>query len=303
MLREASHKYPQIIKYLIAWGLYICGANAFVGLATVYMLDELGIGGFQATVLIATVLIFTVPGALLTGRLRRVAGNLKRANCIVVFAWLVVICTVPLLLQGEPTTTLKDKYNVSIVKEEDSLGPDCAADDAFDLSELSDDEKFTRAPKAFTSLVIWVEAVIWGLLIGLIYPLNTALMAEIIPGGNEAAWFGVKVFASKALSWAPPLLYTAVNELKDSKTAILVMIPFVLFGFILSLTLDLDKARDDIRDTMHLRHGNAALEAELGDAGMVSKIGAVAPTVVAELEKEEEEDRAEEEDRRNSMNA
>jgi UMF1 family MFS transporter len=55
-------------------------------------------------------------------------------------------------------------------------------------------------------------AVGWGFCLGMYYPLTKAIYAMIIPRGQETELAGFYKYCSQVLSWAPPLVFTIINE-------------------------------------------------------------------------------------------
>ncbi|CAK9077198.1 Autophagy-related protein 22 [Durusdinium trenchii] len=234
MIKLCFTTYKQVGIYLIMYSTGVTGASAVVALAPTYLLSELGLGGFSIQVLSALTLIFTIPGALVISRLARKLGDLRKANLFFIVYWLVIVALVPVFLVGEPD-------------------PDATPDDA-DFCVAEDDEFFARKPKGISSFMGYVFAVLWGVGIGAIFPINVALFSELVPGGSETAFFGVRTFASKVFAFLPPLLYTAINEATDKpRLSILGVMPFLIIGTFFAWLLDLDKAKEEIQDTLVLR--------------------------------------------------
>jgi len=235
-IRNCFRSYRQLGIFLFAYSFYISGANALIGLATSYLLTELGISGFDLQILIGISLIFTIPGALLSNYAARKLGSLKRLTQAIVLLWILIVISIPILLVGEedPDPT---QLEAAVCAVEDSI-------------------VVARRPKGFSGIAVYLEAVFWGLGLGSIYPVNWSLAAELVPGGKEAGFFGLKTFSGKVFSALPPILFATINEATDNaRLAISSMLPFLLIGFFILAFLDMDKAREEISNTLHLRHG------------------------------------------------
>lgn len=59
----------------------------------------------------------------------------------------------------------------------------------------------------------YAHAVVWGVLLGWVYPTEKTLFCTIISKGPEAELMGVYICSCQVLSWLPPLMFTVMNEL------------------------------------------------------------------------------------------
>lgn len=59
---------------------------------------------------------------------------------------------------------------------------------------------------------IFIMCPLWGICLGWLHPLNTAVFCTIIPKGQETELMGLYIFAWNIISWLPPLLFTILNE-------------------------------------------------------------------------------------------
>jgi len=59
-------------------------------------------------------------------------------------------------------------------------------------------------------------AMLWGILIGWVYPTEKTLYVTIIPRGQEAELMGTYICCGQILSWLPPLIFSVMNEMEFS---------------------------------------------------------------------------------------
>lgn len=241
MIIQCFYKYNQIGLYMIQYATGVTGASTIVSLASTYLLSIVGTSAFNVQVITGITLVMTIPGALLTTRLSKMFGDLRRTNLFITAYWIIIIILVPFLITGE-----------------DDPDPD-------DSSEYCEDgEVYARKPTALGTIMQYVFAMFWGLGIGSIYPVNVAWFAEMVPGSQETAFFGLRTFASKCFAFLPPLLYTLINETasdENKKFCLYAILPFLGIGFVATYLVNMDKAREEIADTLHKRyHENGEIE-------------------------------------------
>lgn len=102
----------------------------------------------------------------------------------------------------------------------------------------------------------YAHAVVWGVLLGWVYPTEKTLFCTIISKGSEAELMGVYICSCQVLSWLPPLMFTAMNELGISMRIGLFSLNFYFFLSFLLLFLIGD-------------YGNAVHHAQFIDEGNV----------------------------------
>jgi len=234
------NKYNQIGLYMIQYSTAVTAASAIVGLASGYLLSEVGFGSFVVQVVTGIVLFMTVPGAYLVTKLAKKVGDLRKLNLLIIIAWIFAVGLAPFLMRGQDASpeTINDEF--------------CSA---------AESEVLAREPTGLASVMVYIFAAVWGFLIGCIFPAQLALFSEIVPAGQETSFMGLRTFASKIFAWAPPLLYTVINETagKDEKRfALLSITPFQVVGLFFLWLMSLEKATEEIEDTLHLRHKNQA---------------------------------------------
>ena len=82
-----------------------------------------------------------------------------------------------------------------------------------------------------------------------------AFFASLVPGGQEATFTGMYIFANKVLDWLPPLLFVVINQATGS--LMIAMYGSVLFFVVTAATvlysIDIDKAAVEIKGSMTKR--------------------------------------------------
>jgi len=58
----------------------------------------------------------------------------------------------------------------------------------------------------------YICGMFWGFWIGQYYPLHKLIYSLIVPAGQEAELAGLWRYCTQILSWAPPLVFTLLNE-------------------------------------------------------------------------------------------
>lgn len=97
--------------------------------------------------------------------------------------------------------------------------------------------------------------------------LMKSLFVELMPGGKEAEYFGVRSFAMKFVQWLPPLIFMSVQELTARETGeadldlgmVCAAVPLVFISLIILLTIDMDKGRRAILPSQSKRMSLARL--------------------------------------------
>jgi UMF1 family MFS transporter len=103
---------------------------------------------------------------------------------------------------------------------------------------------------AYAALHSKTEAIALGIAIGLVIggsqALARSLWAQMIPRGQEAAFFGLYQICNRGTSWMAPLVFTiVVNATGSFRQAILSIIFFFVVGTALLLFTDTGKARSE----------------------------------------------------------
>jgi len=237
-------EFPQVGIFFLQYCCAIAGTQSIIGLIATYLLSETGIEPFKLQVVTLLVLVFTIPGSLAVDFLNKRLGDLRKVNLLVLLLGIVITVLSPVVLRGEVDLDPRD------VETEF-----CAAEDPANI---------TRKALPVTNVFVWLAAPVFGVFIGAVFATNIALFANLVPGGKEASMFSLRIFFGKLLSWSPPLIYTAVNESSENlRLALGVSIaPFLFVAFFFAYILDLEKARNDIEHTLHLRHGHSPAKTE-----------------------------------------
>lgn len=233
-------KYPDIMKFLVSWMLVAAAVSSSVALATTYFQFHMGFNNLEIQILLGTALVLSVPGSVLSRVWVKSFGvPVRKLYIIISSLYAISFLIAPFLLTSTP------------------LG----ADGNFTFSQ------FGQCPFPLNNSVVAVEAgpgglyisavfvVIWGLLLGHIYPLNIAIYSLLIPGGEESSWFGIKVTFSKVLTWLPPLAFTTINEVGSLQYAIMPVGAMFALGAIVAFFIDMDQGMLAVKDTLHLRKG------------------------------------------------
>ncbi len=103
---------------------------------------------------------------------------------------------------------------------------------------------------AYVALHSKIEAIVLGVAIGLVIggspALARSLWAQMVPRGQEAAFFGLYQICNRGTSWMAPLVFTiVVNATGSFRQAILSIIFFFVVGTVLLLFTNTDKARSE----------------------------------------------------------
>lgn len=254
LFKDSFTKYKQIGLFLTSYMFFFAGVGNVVALATQFLLAAVGLQPFLISVITAILLVVATFSALFIHSLID-RFDLKKAYLMIITFWLVLSVTGPFAMQG------------SVVGEQnqtDGIKEGCPEGSTIAKVEPADGAVF----------IVLMYGIMYGAGIGIAFGLAQTLYIEIIPGGDESGYFGLKVVASKLLSWAPSLAFTAINESFDDATdiAFLCVAPFFLIGLVIGFFIDVEKGKEDIKDTLHKRQmaGNRmsmkVLDAELENA-------------------------------------
>mmetsp|Transcript_8571 Transcript_8571/g.10290 ORF Transcript_8571/g.10290 Transcript_8571/m.10290 type:complete len:530 (+) Transcript_8571:244-1833(+) len=245
-LRETYTVYPQIGIFLVSYMFFFAGVNNVVGLASNFLLSGAGLSGFEVALASAVLLFFSVPGALLVAPFLK-RFELKKAYLISITFWVVISATGPFLMIGDFSTKDLLARNNS---EYEFFNPNNCT-----LEQQSEKTVVEKGGGGF--FVVLIYAILYGIGIGTAFPISQSIMVLIIPGGKEAGYFGLKTVSAKLLAWAPALCFVSVNEALENRIdlAFLTISPFFVLALVFGIVMDLDKAQQDIKHTLHLRHG------------------------------------------------
>jgi len=111
---------------------------------------------------------------------------------------------------------------------------------------------------ATTPRSAWGVAPLLGVTYGHHYSAVNALLASLVPGGQESEIAGLNLFSSAVLSWLPPLVLTVLNERGLFRLGLFVMPLFWLIGAAFVWQIDLKQAARDIEATLARRERAAA---------------------------------------------
>ncbi len=245
MITDITRQYSELNKFLIAWCTSSAAMSSITTLATSYLTFHLGFEGL-VTPLLGLALIFTVPGSWLAKPAVRKLG-VKKTLILVNIAFGISFILAPILLTAEPTD-LPEGTNGTVLTQYGF----CDNVEATDTKE-----KLQKANPGVFFITAFFTAM-WGIGIGIFYPVGNVWYARMVPGGRESSFFGIKVTYSKLLVWAPPLVFTAINEYQSGiylRWAILVLVPFFFVSAIILYFVDMEKGEQQVESTIHLRRG------------------------------------------------
>lgn len=252
-------QYPQVALYMLMYSTGVTAASSVIGLALTYLLEEVGLGTFTIQLVAGVVLLSAFPGALAVIWFDKWLRDTRKTLLIVFTFWIVSISMVPFILHGE-------------------VDPDPGPSEA-EFCALEDDAGATRRPTAASQYTAFLFAVLVGLGIGALFPTAAALFSQIVPVGQEASFWGLRTFAAKVFSWAPPAIYTVLNQkLADesgnptdsSRFVILAIVPILGMGLWTTWMIDMDKAKAQIGCAP--REGVAGKDGKVKDAVLTEEL-------------------------------
>ncbi len=180
-LGDMWRHYPELLKLVVAWMLAASAMSSTITLSTTHLQFYLGFSSRTTSLLLAPALLAAVPGAFLAKPLTRWLG-LKNAFAAVNLAYGVSYALAPLLLVSEPSATPRDS-KLSIYGRCDNATLVLAGSAAESLGA-------GLGPRVAPKYVLHVSGafvLLWGLGIGVVYPLTNALTAVMVPGGRETS--------------------------------------------------------------------------------------------------------------------
>lgn len=239
-LSDTVFVYPQVGIFLATYTFFFAAVGSVVGLATQFLLAGVGLSGLQVSIASALLLLSSVPGAFLIVPLFE-RTSLKSSYVACMVFWVVISTIGPFVMRGE-------KKGAESIDLDDIFNPNnCTIDQVQEVVE----------PAEGAFIIVCLFGILYGIGIGTAFPIAQSIMVVIIPGGEEASYFGLKSVSAKLLSWAPALCFLSVNEALDDRIdlAFLTIAPFFLTAIIISCFLDVEQGKRDVEHTMHLRHG------------------------------------------------
>lgn len=245
VIKDITRQYSELNKFLIAWCTSSAAMSSITSLATSYLTFHLGFES-SVTILMGFALLFTVPGAWLAKPAVRKLG-VKKALILINVAYGVSFVAAPLLLTAQATHLPEGNDGISLTQ----FGK-C------DTDTVSGKKETQQVADSGVFFITAFFTAIWGTGIGIFYPVGQVFFARMVPGGREASFFGIKVTYSKILVWAPPLVFTAINEYNNGaylQYAIMVLAPFFFFSAVLLYFVDEKKGEQQVESTIHLRRG------------------------------------------------
>ena len=118
------------------------------------------------------------------------------------------------------------------------------------------------APQGFAFIV--VGGIMIGISSGVWLSSGQAFFAILVPGGQEATFTGMYIFANKILDWLPPLLFVIINQTTGSITFAMYgsVLIFVVTAAIVLFSIDTGKAALEVKESMSKRR--VVKQVELG---------------------------------------
>jgi MFS-type transporter involved in bile tolerance (Atg22 family) len=254
--------YPQVLVFLGGFMTVMATLSALVSLTTVYLNKQLGISPSLIPFIVLFSVIMSVPGSVLGNKLKHKLP-IRRFMILISLAWFVLAASQPLLLRGREKTP--EELLVEVVDTTDvntiittpySTPLNCSA-----LGLGGDGEEgeidIARTYETYELIGAFFASAMTGVLIGLAYPVAAAFYSMIIPGGQEAEFFGVRTFLLKVAAFVPPIIFTTINEGTGRlDMAFGALSPFFAIGAFCFYMVDMEKAQADVLDTLHLRRAD-----------------------------------------------
>mmetsp|Transcript_13615 Transcript_13615/g.24261 ORF Transcript_13615/g.24261 Transcript_13615/m.24261 type:complete len:604 (+) Transcript_13615:161-1972(+) len=272
---ELFSKYSQARLMLLSWMFASAGVGSVTTLSTSYLQFHLGFQGFVVSALLALALVFSVPGAYLAKALVN-KFSLRGVYFTILVLYTISFIVAPFLFVAEsvPFENSDGSFNnltrfgrCTNQTEDGNLEPET-----------------TQVTPDYMIFVAGFFTALWGLNLGVIYVMQNALYAHIIPGAKESSYFGVKVTFGKALTWAPPLIFTFFVENFDSiQFSISLLAPFFFVAAVLAYFIDEDAGKAEVAHTLHLRRGKAGEEFQVVSAGGRLSMASIPPLMVADF--------------------
>jgi len=102
----------------------------------------------------------------------------------------------------------------------------------------------------------FIYAVLIGLGLGWIYPAQRSMYVSLMPGGREGEFMGLFCFCGIILGWLPTVVFVIVYEAVGSMQLgfASIILGYILGGAVLT-TVDMQKAKEDVLNTMDSRQG------------------------------------------------
>jgi MFS-type transporter involved in bile tolerance (Atg22 family) len=251
--------YPQVLVFLGGFMTVMATLSAIVSLITVYLNKQLGIAPSFIPFIILMSVITTVPGSMLGNKLKH-RLPIRKLMIIISMSWFFLAAIQPFVLQGREKTA--EELLDDISDTTDSGVVTTPYFDRVNCSSIGSDglEIDVDIPRTYSFIELalaFLFSALTGLLIGISYPVAASFYSMIIPGGQEAEFFGVRTFLLKVAAFAPPAIYTAINESTGRlDIAFGALAPFFLVGAICFYMVDMEKAQADVLDTLHLRRAD-----------------------------------------------
>jgi len=95
----------------------------------------------------------------------------------------------------------------------------------------------------YTALQFWILATMVALVLGSSQALSRSLFSQMIPANRETAYFGLYEISERGTSWiGPAVFFVAVQATGSSRSALLPIIIFFIFGIVVLYFTDIRRA-------------------------------------------------------------
>ena len=99
-----------------------------------------------------------------------------------------------------------------------------------------------------TSSLVFVFAIIWGVCFGTYFASNTSFYTQLVPKHAESHFMAMFYFAAVIFAWAPPALFTLLNQLTNANTVVFfITTAFFLASVPLIRSVDVIRAHNAIK--------------------------------------------------------
>ena len=239
-IASGVRKYPDLYIFMLSWAPLSASSSSSISLATSYLQFYLGLSSIEIQGLLALSLVMTVPGSILSRvLLQTFKVPVKKLYMAASFIQGTSFILAPLILSVEPVASLPNATLSTFGRCDDPI-PNLVIP--------------TRAaPGIF--YVTGAFVMLWGVLLGVVFPVNTALFALLIPGGKETTYFGIKVTFSKILNFLPGLLFTIINETGSLQWTIAPLGAMSISSSLIAFFINMERGKTKIEDTLDKRRG------------------------------------------------
>lgn len=248
---------PDLFRFMVALVFSEAGIRSLFFLILTYLTTQLGLSGTNLNLFYFAAILTGLPGAVAHRVLYRRVGH--KLNVMLIHAmWVAFIVAMVGLLRSPAQSELAVFFGLPFGAR--TARPATAAVRRRVPPHGCIAMMAARCPGARRA----------GFLLGINYPALNGYFAALTPPGREVEMWGWFLFASNALSWLHPILFTLVNELSgDQRLGLSLAVPFIVLAAAVFATIT--RARFDGVATDGVGASDAAaLEAAAASAGASS---------------------------------